>query len=163
MKKCCVVVLLALLLTGCGSKETFETVNDELVEPVMGSAAELSVELPPSAAAQAIQSEDGGKLYFCDGYVLTVQTLDGGDMERTAKALCGYGTGSLDIMETATGSLRRRDWVWSSVGEGGDSIGRATVLDDGQFHYCVTVMADAEVVGALDREWNAVFSSVRIG
>lgn len=163
MKKCCVVVLLALLLAGCGTKETFETVNDELVEPVMGSAAELSVELPPSAAAQAIQSEDGGKLYFCDGYVLTVQTLDGGDMERTAKALCGYGTESLEIMETATGSLRRRDWVWTSVGEGGDSIGRAMVLDDGDFHYCVTVMADAEVVGALDRQWNDLFSSVRIG
>jgi hypothetical protein len=163
VRKCCVLILLALLLSGCGSKETFETVDDELVKPVMGTAAELSVSLPPSAAAQAMQSEDGGKLYFCDGYVLTVQTLDGGDMERTAKELCGYGTGSLEIMETANGSLRRRDWVWTSVGEGGDSIGRAMVLDDGEFHYCVTVMADAETVGALDREWNALFSSVHIG
>lgn len=163
MKKCCVVALLALLLAGCGSKETFETVNDELVKPVMGAAAVLSVDLPPSAAAQAIQNEDGSKLYFCDGYVVMVQTLDGGDMERTAKAICGYGTDCLEILETVIGSNRRRDWVWTSVGEGSDCIGRVAVLDDGNFHYCVSVMADAGLAGALDREWNTLFSSVRIG
>jgi hypothetical protein len=162
VKKSCVLVLLALLLSGCGSRETFETVNDELFEPVMAPAAELSLTLPVSAAAQAIQSEDGGRLYFCDGYVLTVQTLDGGDMERTAKELCGYGTDSLNIMETLSGDRQRRDWVWTSAGEGGDSIGRAMVLDDGHFHYCVTVMADAETVCALEDEWNDLFSSVRI-
>lgn len=162
MKKCWVWVLLGLLLSGCGAKETFETVDDDFVLPAMATAAELSLTLPESAAAQAIQNEDGGKLYFCDRYVLTVQTLNSGDMERTAKELCGFGTDGLNIMETVVGENRRRDWVWTSAGEGGDSIGRAMVLDDGHFHYCITVMADAEAVATLESEWNALFSSVRI-
>ena len=162
MKKCWIWVLLVLLLSGCGAKETFETVDDDMILPVMAPAAQLNLTLPESAAAQALQSEDGGSLYFCDGYVLMVQTLSGGDMERTAKELCGFGTDSLNIMETVTGDSRRRDWVWTSADEGGDSIGRAMVLDDGRFHYCVTAMASAETVGALEAEWNALFSSVRI-
>lgn len=162
MKKWWILVLFVLILSGCAAKETFETVDDELVLPAMASAAELSLTLPETAAAQAVQSEDGGKLYFCEDYVLTVQTLNSGDMERTAKELCGYGTDGLNIMETIVGENRRRDWVWTSAGEGGDSIGRAMVLDDGHFHYCVTVMADAEAVGSLEAEWNALFSSVRI-
>lgn len=162
MKKCYILALIAVLLSGCAAKETFETVDDDMVLPVMAPAAQLNLTLPETATAQAVQSEDGGKLYFCDGYVLTVQTLNGGDMERTAKELCGFGTDNLNILETVVGENRRRDWVWTCAGEGGDSIGRAMVLDDGHFHYCVTVMAEADSVGALEGEWNALFSSVRI-
>jgi hypothetical protein len=162
MKKCLIWVLLVMLLSGCGVRETFETVDDDVIQPVMASAAELSMKLPDTAAAQAVQNDDGGKLYFCDGYVLTVQTLDGGDMERTAKELCGFGTDGLDILETISTDHRRRDWVWTCAGEGGDSIGRAAVLDDGNFHYCVTVMAGAATVGSLEEEWNALFSSLCI-
>lgn len=162
MKKCWIGVLFALLLTGC-SAETFETVDDEIIQPVMATAEELSLTLPESAAAQAIQGEDGGKLYFCEDYVLTVQTLSGGDMERTAKSLCGFGTEELSVLETTAGENRRRDWVWTAAGEGGDQLGRAMVIDDGHYHYCVTVMAEAEAAGNLEAEWNALFSSVRIG
>lgn len=160
MKKCWICLLMFLMLTGCGTKETFETVNDEVIQPVMATARELSVTLPESAAAQAMQSEDGSKLYFCDGYVLTVQTLNGGNMERTLKELCGFRTDSLRVLETVAGEYKRRDWVWTAAGEGGDHIGRAAVLDDGHYHYCVTVMADAGAAGKLESEWNVLFSSL---
>lgn len=162
MKKCWICVFAALLLTGCGTRETFETVNDEILQPVMAPAGELSLQLPQSATAQAVQSEDGAKLYFCDDYVLTVQTLDGGDMERTARELCGFKTDSLRVMETVSGEYKRRDWVWTAAGEGGDHIGRAAVLDDGHYHYCVTVMADAGAAGDLEPEWNALFGSLHL-
>ena len=160
MKKCWIFVLAALLLTGCAGKETVETVGDELLQPVMAPAGELSLKLPDSATAQTIESEDGGKLYFCDGYVLTVQTLDGGDMERTARELCGFETDSLPILETVTQDFKRRDWVWTAAGEGGDQVGRAAVIDDGHYHYCVTVMADADAAGKLETQWNTLFASL---
>ena len=34
--------------------------------------------------------KNGEKLYFCDGYTLTLQILDGGDWSRTVQTLCGY-------------------------------------------------------------------------
>ena len=160
MKKCWICLLFVLMLVGCGSVETFETVDDEVIQPVMATARELSLALPDSSAAQAMQSEDGSKLYFCDGYVLTVQTLNGGDMERTAKDLCGFGTDSLRMVETVNGEYKRRDWVWTAAGEGGDNIGRTAVLDDGHYHYCVTVMADAGAAGDLESQWNTLFSSL---
>lgn len=161
MKKCWICLIFALFLMGC-SAETFETVGDEVLQPVMATAGELSMTLPDSATTQAMQSEDGGKLYFCDGYVLTVQTLDGGDMELTAKSLCGFGTDSLRVMETAIDGYKRRDWVWTAAGEGSDQVGRAAVLDDGNYHYCVTVMADAAAAGKLETEWNALFASLSL-
>ena len=163
MKKCWICLLFALVFTGCGAAETFETLNDEVIQPVMAPAGELSLALPESAAAQTIQSEDGGRLYFCGDYVLTVQTLDGGDMEKTARSLCGFETDNLPMLETVTGDYKRRDWVWTAAGEGGDHIGRAAVIDDGHYHYCVTVMACAETAGTLEGEWNALFSSLSLG
>lgn len=162
MKKCWIFILLALMLTGCGAAQTFETVADDLIQPVMAPAGELTLALPDSAAAQTIQNDEGGTLYFCDGYILTVQTLDAGDMEQTAKTLCGFGTDSLTVIETMSGTVKRRDWVWMAAGEGGDQLGRAAVLDDGNYHYCVTVMADAETAGTLDEEWNSIFSSLTL-
>ena len=163
MKKCCLCLFLVLLLTGCGSVETFETVNDVWDRPAMAPVGELVLTLPESAASQAVQSGDGGKLYFCDDYVLTVQTLDGGDMDQTTKTLCGYESSALNILETSLGVNKRREWVWMSAGEGGDTIGRAAVIDDGHYHYCVTVMAGAQEAGELEAEWNALFSSLRLG
>lgn len=162
MKKMFTIVLCALLLAGC-SAEVYETVDDELLQQVMAPAGELAIELPKSAAEQVMQSEKGGKLYFCDGYVLTVQTLKGGDMEKTVKSLCGFSTGNLPMVETVTSSYKRRDWVWTCAGEGGDQIGRAAVLDDGRYHYCVTVMADASAAGGLEQQWNELFGSLDIG
>ncbi len=162
MKKCWIILFLALLLTGCGAAETFETVADDLMQPAMAPAGELTVALPESAAAQVIRSEEGERLYLCDDYVLTIHTLDSGDLEETAKTLCGFGTDSLTMIETVSEDVKRYEWVWTSAGEGGDQMGRAVVLDDGNYHYCMTVMAEAEKAGALEKEWNGVLSSVSI-
>lgn len=163
MKKWLICICFALFLTGCAAAETFETVGDDLIQPVMAPMGEIVLTLPSSASRQTMISDEDGKLYFCDGYTATVQTMDRGDLERTAKALCGFGVESLDIMETVSEGNKRWDWVWTAAGEGGDAVGRAAVIDDGSYHYCVTVMADAGNAGALEAEWNALFRSFGVG
>ncbi len=159
MKKCCALMLMMAFLTGCRSSETFETVADQLIEPVMVQTAEIVVTVPESASSAVMESEDGGRLYLCDGYTMTVQTLTGGDIDRTARALCGYGTDALTVMRTRDGELSRHEWIWVCAGEGGEQLGRAAVLDDGRYHYCLTVMADAADAAALEPEWSAIFET----
>ena len=163
MKKWWICLCFMVFLTGCAAAETFETVADDLIQPVMAPAAQIGLELPESASTQTALGSDSDRLYFCDGYTVTVQTLDRGDLERTAKNLCGFDTDSLKIVETVNDGKKRWDWVWTAAGEGGDAVGRAAVIDDGNYHYCVTVMADAEEAGNLEAEWTELFRSFHIG
>ena len=106
---------------------------------------------------------DTDKLYFCDGYTAMVQIMDRGDLDKTCRRLCGFGADGVNILETAAGTCKRYDWVWTAAGEGGDVLGRAAVIDDGKYHYCVTAMAPADGAGALEDQWTAMFRSFRIG
>ena len=144
------------------SEETFETVNDVMDQPVMAPAGQIALELPESASAQTALGAEENRLYFCDGYTVTVQTMERGDLKRTAKSLCGFDTAELKIVETSDGDIKRWDWVWTAAGEGGDAIGRAAVIDDGKYHYCVTVMADAQKAGEMEDQWAKLFRSFRI-
>ena len=85
-----------------------------------------------------------------------------GDLEKTVNELCGYSADTLQLLQSREGELKRIDWVWTCAGEGGDQVGRAMVLDDGSYHYCLTAMADADVVGTLEDQWNRVFTSFAI-
>jgi len=76
--------------------------------------------------------------------------------------LCGYETDKVRLMESNQDGDKRYEWVWSAVGEDGDQIGRAVVLAQGDYHYCVSVMALAQSAGALEQEWTALFASLRV-
>ena len=162
MKKICWLLLVALLLCGCSNREVLETVSDELLLDTVAPQKTLSVKLPSDALSAAMAAEDGAQLYFCDGYVLTLQTVPAGDLDRTARALCGFDRERLTVMETRLGGLKRYDWTWTSAGEGGAQVGRAAVLDDGDHHYCMTVMADETGSGDLDTRWDALFASMAL-
>lgn len=159
MKKCWIIMGLLVLLTGCSSAETFETVGDDVYLPVMAQMREVSLDIPDSASVQVMENDTEQRLYLCQDYVLTVQTFESGDLEKTVQELCGYSSDELQLLQTGDGELKRTDWVWTCVGEGGDQVGRALVLDDGNYHYCLTAMADADVVGNLEGQWNRVFTS----
>ena len=62
MRKRCVVALLALLLSGCGAQETFETISDEQIQPVSAEMREILVDLPAEAASPVSESE-AGRMY----------------------------------------------------------------------------------------------------
>ena len=159
MKRIMLAALAAvLLLAGCGKKENLETVTD-VYTPTQAQAKTIALELPKGAAAATMGTEDDGNIYFCDGYTVTVQTLPGGDLDRTLKAVSGYGEENLKIMETAAGDYTRYDFVWACVGESGDQMCRGAVLSDGAYHYAVTTMTDGSRAGALNPTLQKLFAT----
>lgn len=163
MKKIVIFMVLVIMLCGCSAAQTFEKVEDTLDQPVMGQMEKVSLTLPDSAASPVVNTDDGARLYLCDGYSLMVQTLSGGDMDRTVKALCGFDARNISLVESRKDGVKRYEWVWSAAGEAGDQVGRAVVIPDGGYHYCVSVMAPAQTAGALEQEWTALFDSLKVG
>lgn len=161
MKKVWIIILAALMLTGCAASETFETMGDDHDALQVISPSKLSFTMPADAAAPVIQGNDGA-LYFCDGYEIMVQTLAGGDLDRTLRQLTGYDSKSLTVMTTQLADITRHDCVWISAGEAGDHVGRTVIIDDGMHHYSLSVMAPAEEAGSLQESWHELFSSVGI-
>lgn len=162
MKKVCVLLVFVLLLSGCSAQPVFETVSDQLEAPVMAEMRQLKVALPKEATAPTLQSEEAGALYLCNGYTLSIQTMEAGDLDATMRCLTGFGREQLTVMETAKHGIKRYDCVWSAAGEGGDQVARAVILDDGSYHYAVTVMADFASAGNLAATWKAILDTVNL-
>ncbi len=161
MKKFVLLLGMVFLLTGCASQETFETISDVLHED-QSQPLKISVNLPQKTMQPAMECE-GGSLYLCDDWEIAVQTLAAGDWDRTVRQLSGYGLGDLTVMETGEEKMPRMEFVWTTAGERGDRVGRAAVISDGHYHYCVSTMADAAQTGELAEIWNGLFASFSVG
>ena len=155
MKKFWIWVLLPLLFTGCAAEETFETIADEQVLPVMAQPREIAVQLPEEAAVPVLENEEQ-QVYLCEDYEIIIETLSAGDLSGTVRTLTGYEKEQLTVMETQWQDVTRYDFVWASAGEEGDRLGRGVILDDGNYHYCMTLLRDAQEKNA---DWDEVFSS----
>lgn len=162
MKKCwCVLMVMGLLLSGCGAEETFETVADEQAAQVLAQQRQIYVELPGDAASPAVES-DSGRLYLCGDYEICIQTLQGGDADATLRTLTGYGKDGLTVLETQKEGMPCWEFAWASAGETGDMVGRAMVIDDGSYHYCLTVLADADTAEQNRAVWDRMFETFRL-
>ena len=149
MKIWIVLCTLVMLLTGCGAQETFETVQDIMpVEPV-ASPQQFFVNLPEDTAAPTFQDGDREELYVCRDYCISKQILDGGDLQKTLMSVTGKDQSELELLKTRAENWDRDDFVWTSAGEEGLQLGRACILDDGNFHYVLSVMAQEESAGAV--------------
>lgn len=162
LKRTLLLIGMLVLLSGCGAVETFETVADDVVEPVMAQMGSIKLELPEDASLTVMGRQDGDKIYLCDGYALAVQTLQAGDLEQTIRVVSGFGPDQVTILKTQTQQIQRYDLVWSAAGEGGDQLCRGTILDDGSFHYTLTAMGDAQGAGELEQQWDLIFDSFRL-
>ena len=162
MRKWFVLVLVALMLCGCGAQSVFETVDDEAVLDVSVVEQHIHLTLPPEAAVPTAQSPEGGSLYICDGYTLTVQTLSGGDLDRTMRQVTGFSAADLQSIKTKSGNVTCYHTAWTAAGETGEQIARAVILDDGLHHYAVSVMAPAEQAGQLQDTWAELLGSVSL-
>lgn len=161
MKKLVLIILMMGLLTGCGAEETFETVGDEQAQQVVSQQRQIYVELPGEAASPAVES-DSGRLYLCGDYEICIQTLEGGNRAATVAALSGYAPEELTVMELEREDVQCWTFVWTSAGETGDRVGRAMVLDDGSYHYCISVLADAETARQNQAVWDRMFETFRL-
>lgn len=158
MKRFVRLLLSCLVLAGCASQETMETVADEWVEEAMAPAREIRVQLPEEAAVPTVEGSSG-RIYLCRDYEIVLQTLESGDLNATIRELSGYNREDLTVIESQPQGLKRYDFVWTAAGEGGDRIGRAVILDDGTWHYTMSVMRDADTVETSQIVWRTVFES----
>lgn len=159
MKKVCFLLIFVLLLAGCQSVQTFETMQDVYAPVTPNAPRQIALNIPKDA--QTIAGENG-TLYLCENFDVTVETFSAGDLSRTVQALTGFAPDALTMMQTAVSDVLRHECVWTAAGENGDTVGRAVVLDDGQYHYCVTVMSQADMVGTLMEVWQDLLGSVRL-
>ena len=155
MKKLVWMVLMVCLLTGCAAEQTMETVNDEILVPVMAQPREISVRLPEGALAPVLE-QDGRQLYMGKDYEIMLETMASGDLSATIRALSGYDRAQLTVVETRQGDTDRYDFVWTTAGERGDRLGRAVILDDGNYHYCMSALREP---GDTLIVWRDVFGS----
>lgn len=158
MKKCWVMILLSFLLCGCASEETFETISDDIVAPVMAQPREITVRLPGNAVAPVLES-DSEQVYLAEEYEIVIEKTSSGDLNSTIQTLSGYNKDQLTVMETQWEDVTRYEFVWVSTGEVGDRLGRAVILDDGSYHYCMSVLRDAASVENSQIVWSDVFNS----
>lgn len=158
MKKWWFVLVCALVLAGCAEQETLETVADELLQPVMAEPREISVRLPDQEAAPVLDSDEA-RIYLTDDYELIVQTLSAGDLEQTLLALTGLPKDSLTLVQTEPEGVKRYDFVWASAGETGELLGRGVILDDGEYHYCMSLLRSPEDTHKTQIVWSDVFNS----
>lgn len=161
MKKILMVMISLLLLAGC-SVETFETVDDGNDVQAMAKPASLLVDIPENAAVPAMQGASG-TLYFCGDYDIMVEVVPSGDLGNTLQTLTGFRMEDLEMIHTQRCGVDCYEGAWSAAGEAGDHVGRVMVLDDGSFHYCISLMAMAEDSGACAEEWATVINSVALG
>jgi hypothetical protein len=161
MKKWIICLWILALLSGCGGNAPLETVRDsnDFQIPEAGS---IVFDLPGDASETVFASDEAGTLYLCNGYTITAQTLPGGDLSRTLQTVTGYTAQQLTVLETVREGMEIYRTVWTAAGEGGAQLGKTAVLDDGYYHYALSVMADAEAAGELEAAWDGLFESFMI-
>ena len=161
MKKLFVLLLLTSMLVGCGAEETFEVVEDVIpVEPV-AVPQQFYVTMPDDVLTPTFQN-DSEELYVCQDYTISKQILPSGDLEKTVNTLTGLSQEDIQMLKTFQENADRYDLVWTAAGEDGLQLGRACILDDGNYHYVLSVMAAAEDAGALADTWQQLMESFSI-
>ena len=158
MRKLWLLLVCGMIFAGCGAEQTVETVADEPVVQVLAEPREIYVALPDDSVLPAMES-DSGTVYFCRDYDISIQTMESGDLRKTLKSVSGYSPEELTVMETAVSDYVRYDFVWSAAGELGQQVCRACVLDDGNYHYALAVMGNADTAGEYGEIWNGILES----
>ena len=159
MRKWGIAIAFVLLLTGCGSQETLEKVEDEYAQPVMQEVRQIRLSVGDDAL---VLQGDAGTLYLCNGYTVTTEVLSAGDIGGTMRSLTGFDDSGLTVMQTMSEEFKFYECAWSAATEEGEQVGRAVILDDGIYHYCVTVMADAADFSDLQETLQTILDSVVI-
>ncbi len=161
MKKYLVMGIFLLMLTGCGREAVMETIADVPIAPAAAQPRQVQVDLPDDVVAPVL-AEEGEQIYLCNGYEIVIETLASGDLSGTIQSICGYEPEDLTVMTTQTEGTSRYEFVWASAGERGDRLGRAVVVDDGNYHYCMSILRDAAMTEDTQIVWRNVFESFQL-
>ena len=118
MKKMWTIIMVMLLLVGCGTAETAETVADVWEEPVMAAPSQI-------------------------------------------RALTGFSKEEITVVQTRRDYPKRWEFAWATAGETGDRIGRGVIIDDGNYHYCLSTLLDVDAPES-QIVWSEVFNSFEL-
>lgn len=159
MKKCMVGILLLLCFTlsACGRVESFEVVSDVVADYQLSEPAKIKLSIPDDATLSVMNSANG-QSYEGDHYQIIVQTYASGDVDQTLQLVTGYRKDQLKTMKVTGETYSKYVCAWSAVSEEGELVGRCAILDDGVYHYCLTVLVDAQMAGELRQDIDALFA-----
>ena len=93
---------------------------------------------------------------------MVVHTCQSGDLSSTVKEVSGFLPEELTVIQTGNGEVERYEFVWTSATDLGQQIGRATILDDGNYHYILSATVDAELIEEYQEIWNGIFESFQL-
>ena len=162
MKKVIVWMFLLCFLSGCAAQPALETVADaQVVQAVQTAPKQIFVELPEEVAVQTMEGSSG-RYYLCQDYEILIQTMAGGDLSRTIREISGFEKDNLTIMHTNPAGMDRYDFVWAANAEQGEQVGRAVIVDDGSYHYVMTVLHDAADTENTQIVWRTVFETFTV-
>ena len=138
MKKLVWLWIAVMCFAGCGGEvePVFETIADEAPQPVAAEPASIAVWMPDGAVEQT-----AGECYVWDECELRLLTVDSGDIRATLERITGLSADKLTVMEYERDGMQLYQTVWSATGEEGITLGRCLVADDGNYHYCVSLLS----------------------
>lgn len=161
MKKALVMVVMGLLLTGCTVQKDLETVRDDGLVYQNADSFQLHISLPEDASLASMATENAS-ICYCDDYSVVMQKLPGGDVERTITELTGMSPDRLTVIKLESDGKQVYRFSWSAMGEEALENCSCMLLDDGQYHHAVTMMADYRKSSDLHNEWQSIFDSVKL-
>ncbi len=161
MKILCVLSVV-LLLCGCQWQQDYETMADSYIQPEVPAMGEVTLLLPTGAEVVTVENEQSGKLWLCEDYWVCLETSESGDLEETLHTLTGHDKAQLRPICLEKGQMKRYECVWLSAGENGDQINRAVILDDGNYHYALTLHTAAETAGELAQQWKNITATFAV-
>ena len=85
MKKLGILLLAAVLLSGCMAAPVYEELGNVDVHGEIPAVKTIVIDLPADASVQTVQG-GSGKIYLCDGYDIMVETMTAGDQDRSIRS-----------------------------------------------------------------------------
>lgn len=152
------ILLLGVSLCGCSGGESFEVIADSFVDSPKAEPGKMVLDLPDEVTLSVMSGSDW-QCYEGEHYQIILQTYPSGNLDQTLQQVTGYGKEHLSVMEISAMNIDKYFCAWSAVSEEGEVVGRCTVLDDGVYHYCLSILVNAEASGEVRDVVNGVFAS----
>lgn len=140
MKWGCGILAAAMLLTGCAAQPVYETIGDVWANEVStGQPARLEFGVPEDVELAVMESDGSSKCYQIGNWMLWTEVRPGGDLQATLAALTGLD--APEVISHPLGAYDCAQTAWAVSDEEGDTVLRAAVISDGEYHYCLTLRA----------------------
>lgn len=163
LKKWISLILTTLLLSGCGAEPVYETIGDVWAndEPVFAPAG-IEFAAPEDAQMEVMEGDSGEKIYRIGDWELWTGTYTAGDLSATLEEVTGLQSGNLTVISRQVGNYACHETAWTTTGEDGTWVAQTAVIEDGGYHYALSMMVPQEDADQLGRFFTQVLGSVNL-